>query len=131
MNTPMAPAEMLRVQLRKRQRKAPVMNLVFAPGAGDFLEDDVIAIVTADDSRVYRFRADSVELPNAVKVPYQSVSEYHWITKTTDGRIKAAMKVEHYGTLILETNSGESHQLTGLNQAVFPIMSFFRWWLQK
>jgi len=107
------------------------MNLVFEPGAAEFLEGDVIAVVTADDSRVYRFHADSVELPNAVKVPYSTVSDYHWIAKTGDGRIKAAMKREHYGTLILETKAGESHDMTGLNQAVFPIMSFFRWCLRK
>ena len=131
MNPFMPHAEMLRVQLRKRQRRAPVTNLVFEPEADEFLEEDVIAVVTADDSRIYRFRADSVELPNAVKIRYKDVSDYHWIAKTTDGRLKAAMKLEHYGTLILETNSGESYKMTGLNQAVFPIMSFFRWYLRK
>ena len=131
MNTPMPYAEMLRVQLRKRHRRAPVKNLAFEPGPEGFLEGDIIAIVTADDSSVYRFYADRVELPNSVKVSYDSVSDYHWITKTTEGRIKAAMKQEHYGTLILETKAGESYEMTGLNQAVFPIMSFFRWCLLK
>ena len=107
------------------------MNLVFEAGTGQFLEGDVIAVVTADDSRVYRLRSHSVEFPNAVKVPYDTVSDYHWIAKTRDGNRKAAMKRDHYGTLILETKTGESHEMTGLNQAVFPIMSFFRWCLGK
>ena len=107
------------------------MNMVFEPRTGEFLESDVIAVVTADDSRTYRFRRECVELPDGPNVPYNTVSDYHWIAKTGDGRIKAAMKREHYGTLILETKLGEPHEMTGLNQAVFPIMSFLRWCLRK
>lgn len=122
---------MLRIQLRKTQRSAPLSNVVFESCTGHFLEGDTVAIVTADDGRIYRFGAQALELPSGVRVSYEAISDYHWIAKTKDAMVKAAMKRSHYGTLILETSDGTSCEMTGLNQAVFPIMSFLRWFLKK
>jgi hypothetical protein len=123
-------AEMLEIQFRKALTRRHVLNATFRPAyshpaipTGDA---PLVEVINRRGQGVF-FTASGFTMPERGFVRYDDVARVVWMGRDRDLRRKR----EEFDRIELEFADGSSAKLLDLDQAVFPLLKFFDWMIQR
>jgi hypothetical protein len=124
-------ADMLEIQLRKWIGKQHIPNIRLSPSyshpsvpAGE----PVIAEVIDRSSQRLFFTGSGFTLPGHGFICYDDIVTAKWISSRPD---RFARKREDYDHIEFALRDGSSVTLTDVEQAVFPLLHFFEWMIER
>jgi hypothetical protein len=124
-------ADMVAIQLRKWMARGHVYNVTLRPTyshpsvpAG---ETPVAEVVDLSAQGVF-FTGSGFTLPGHGFIRYDEIMSATWISTRPQGQ---ARKAEDYDHIEFSLRDGSSATLTDVEQAVFPLLRFFRWMLER
>jgi len=123
-------AEMLEIQFRKASTKRHVHNATLRPSyshpAVPVDETPLVEVVDRRGCGIF-FTASGFTMPDRGFVRYDDVERVVWIGHDRDmGR-----KREEFDRIEFEFADGTLAKLLDLDQAVFPLLKFFDWMIQR
>jgi hypothetical protein len=132
MSTPViTAADMIGIQLRKWVARGHVHNVKLKPAyshptipAG---ETPVAEVVDRRGTGVF-FTGSGFTMPGRGFVRYEEVLSANWISGRPE---RLSRKREDFDHIELSLRDGSSATLADLDQAVFPVLRFFQWVLEK
>ena len=126
-------ADMIEIQLRKWIRKRHVHNVKLRPTyshpsvpAGEV----VIAEVIDRSGQGLFFTGTGFTLPGHGFIRYDDIVAAEWISSEPFG-VRAKRKREDYDHIEFSLHDGSSVTLTDVEQAVFPLLRFFGWMIER
>jgi hypothetical protein len=132
MSTPViSNADMVEIQLRKWMARGRVHNVALRPAyshpsvpAGE----TVVAEVIARGGHGVFFTTNGFTLPERGFIPYGDIVSAAWISPRPD---RFARKREDFDHIEFSLRDGSSATLTDVEQAVFPLLRFFQWMIER
>jgi hypothetical protein len=124
-------AEVIESQLRKWMMHGNVQNVRLRPSASHFFlpagEVPVAEVVNRSGQSLF-FCEAGFTLPGRGYIAYEDVDSATWISRSAD---RFARKKEDFDHIEFSLHDGSSATLTDVDQAVFPLLTFFEWLVQK
>ena len=124
---------MLEIQLRKWIGKRHLRNVKLSPSyshpsvpAGE----TVIAEVIDRSSQGLFFTGSGFTLPGHGFIHYDDITSAEWIS-SEPFVVRARRKSEDFDHIEFALRDGSSLTLTDVEQAVFPLLHFFEWMIQR
>jgi hypothetical protein len=124
---------MVEIQLRKWIGKRRVHNVKLRPAyshpslpAGE----TVIAVVVDRDGQGLFFTGSGFTSPGHGFIRYDDIMVAEWISSEPLD-VKATRKREDFDHIEFSLRDGSSVTLADLDQAVFPLLRFFEWMIQR
>jgi hypothetical protein len=123
-------ADMLEIQFRKASTKRYVLNATLRPAyshpAIPTGEAPLVEVINRRGQGVF-FTASGFTMPERGYVRYDDISRVVWMGRDRDLRRKR----EEFDRIEIEFADGSSAKLLDLDQAVFPLLKFFDWMIQR
>jgi len=126
-------AEMLEIQLRKWVDKRGVHNIRLSPAyshpsipAGE----TVVAEVVERSGQSLFFTGRGFTLPGHGFIHYDDITAAEWISSEHFG-VRAKRKTEEFDHIEFVLRYGSSVTLTNIEGAVFPLLHFFKWMIER
>jgi len=127
----MSAAEMVESQLRKWMMHGNVQNVRLRPSASHFSlppgEVPVAEVVNRSGQSVFICET-GFTLPGRGFIPYDELESATWISRSAD---RLARKKEDFDHIEFSLRDGSCATLTDVDQAVFPLLTFFEWLIEK
>jgi hypothetical protein len=126
-------ADMLEIQLRKWIHKRHVPNVKLAPSYSHPsvpTGDAVIAEVVDRKGQGLFFTASGFTLPGRGFISYEEDMAAEWIS-SEPFNVRAKRKREDYDHIELSLRDGSTVTLADVQEAVFPLLHFFQWTVEK
>lgn len=126
-------AEMLEIQLRKWMSKRDVQNVKLHPSYSHPSvpkDETVIAEIIDSASQGLFFTGYGFTLPGHGFIRYEDITESEWIS-AQPLHLRFARKQEDYDHIELSLRNGSSATLKDVGKAVFPLLHFFEWMIEK
>ena|SRR5215469_14863974 len=126
-------ADMVEIQLKKWIGKKYVHNVKLRPAYSHTsvpAGETVIAEVVDRDGQGLFFTSGGFTLPGRGFFRYEDIVGAEWISSEPFA-VKAQRKREDYDHIELALRDGSSITLADVEQAVFPLLRFFDWMIQK
>ncbi len=127
----MSAAEMVETQLRKWMTHGHVENVRLRPSASHFSlpagEVPVAEVINRSGQSVF-FGERGFALPGRGFILYEDVESATWISRSAD---RFARKNEDFDHIEFALRDGSCATLTDVDQAVFPLLTFFEWLVEK
>jgi hypothetical protein len=124
---------MVEIQLRKWIGKRRVHNITLRPGyshpsvpAGE----TVIAEVIDRSGQGLFFTSSGFTLPGQGFIHYSDITAAKWIS-SEPFPARARRKQEDFDHIEFALRNGSSVTLTDVEQAVFPLLHFFKWMIER
>jgi hypothetical protein len=134
MSTPsISNADMVEIQLRKWIGKRHVHNVNLSPAYSHPSVpkgETVIAEVIDRAGKGVFFAGNGFTLPGHGFIHYDDIAAAEWISSKPFG-IMAKRKREDFDHIEFALLDGSSVTLTDVEQAVFPLLSFFKWMIER
>jgi hypothetical protein len=134
MSTPaISNADMVEIQFRKWMSKRQVNNVNLRPSYSHPSVPDgetVIAEVLDRSGQGLFFTGSGFTLPTRGFIYYDDIMAVEWIS-TERFAFKAAHKRENFDHIEFSLRDSASATLTDVDQAVFPLLRFFQWMIEK
>ena len=132
MSTPViSNAEMVEIQLRKWMTRGRIHNVTLRPAyshpsvpAGE----TVVAEVIARSGYGVFLTNNGFTLPDRGFIAYRDVVSAAWISTQPD---RLARKREDFDHIEFSLRDGSPATLTDVEQAVFPLLRFFQWMIER
>jgi hypothetical protein len=132
MATPRVSAgEMLEIQLQKWMTRGHLHNVILKPKRShpSLPKDEILVAEVIDKGgQSYFFTNNGFTLPGRGFVPYQEIKAVKWISFKPDRIRRKADDFDHIEFL---SSDGLQFALTDVEQAVFPLLKFFDWMLER
>jgi hypothetical protein len=132
MTTPkISTGEMIEIQLQKWMTRGHLHNVILKPKRShpSLPKDEILVAEVIDRSgQSYFFTNNGFTLPRKGFVSYQEIKAVKWISFKPDRFKRKAEDFDHIEFLFLD---GSQIALTDVEQAVFPLLKFFEWTLEK
>jgi len=127
----MSAAEMVEGQLRKWMTHGNVQNVRLRPSASHFSlplgEVPAAEVVNRSGQSVF-FGETGFALPGRGFIPYDDIASATWISRSAD---RLARKKEDFDHIEFSLQDGSCAALTDVDQAVFPLLTFFEWLIER
>jgi hypothetical protein len=127
----MSPAEVVESQLRKWMMHGNVQNVRLRPSASHFSlppgEVPVAEVINRSGQSLF-FGEAGFALPGRGYILYQDIESATWISRSAD---RFARKKEDFDHIEFSLQDGSCATLTDVDQAVFPLLTFFEWLVEK
>ena len=126
-----AEAEMVEIQLRKWMTRGEIHNVRLRPICShpSIPADEIVVAEIIDRAgQGIFFTGSGFTLPDRGFVRYKDVESATWISTRPD---RLSRKSEDFDHIELSFRDGSSVTLTDIEQAVFPLLRFFEWMIQK
>jgi hypothetical protein len=123
--------EMVEIQLRKWMAHGHLHNVVLRPKYShpSLPEDEIVVAEVIDRSgQSYFFTNNGFTLHGKGFVAYQEIKTDEWISFKPDRARRKAEDFDYIEFLLLDDSQVK---LTDVEQAVFPLLNFFKWMLNK
>jgi len=123
--------EMVEIQLRKWMARRHLSNVVLKPKHSHPLiprDEVVVAEVIGKDGQSIFFTDNGFNLPGRGFVSYPTIKAVKWISSKPDKLRRKAEGFDHIEFLFFD---GSQAVLTGVEQAVFPLLRFFEWMVES
>ena len=126
-------ADMVEIQLRKWIGKRHVHNVNLSPTPSHPSVppgETVIAEVVDRSGQGLFFTGSGFTLPGHGFIHYDDITAAEWISSEPFG-VRAKRKREDFDHIEFALSDGSSVTLTDVQQAVFPLLRFFEWMIQR
>ena len=123
--------EMVEIQLRKWMTRGHLHNVILKPKRSHPSvpqDETIIAEVIDQSGKSLFFTVNGFTLPGKGFICYREIKAVKWISFKPDRFRRKAEDFDHIEFLLLD---GSQVALTDVEQAVFPLLKFFEWLLQK
>ena len=128
---PISDADMVEIQLRKWMARGHAHNVTLRPTYSHPsvpASETLIAEVVDRSGNGLFFTTNGFTLPDRGFIRYGDIISAAWISKQPD---KLARKREDFDYIELSLRDGSSATLKDLEQAVFPLLRFFQWMIER
>lgn len=126
-------ADMLEIQLRKWIGKRQVPNVKLSPSYSHPsvpVGEDVVAEVIDRGGIGLFFTGGGFTCPGRGFIKYDDIQAAEWISSEPFGS-RAKRKREDYDHIELSLRDGSSVALADVQEAVFPLLRFFEWMIER
>jgi hypothetical protein len=123
--------EMIEIQLQKWMTRGHLHNVILKPNRSlsSLPKGEVLVAEVIDRSgQSYFFTNNGFILLGKGLVSYQEIKAIKWISFKPDRFNRKADDFDHIEFLFLD---GSQVALTDVEQAIFPLLKFFKWMLEK
>jgi len=130
---PITNADMIEIQLRKWIAKRHLQHVKLSPTYSHPalpVGEAAIAEVIDRSGQGLFFTGNGFTLPGRGFIYYDDIVEAEWISSEPFAA-RAARKRDHYDHIVFSLRNGSSATLKDVEQAVFPLLHFFKWMINK
>jgi len=124
---------MVEIQLRKWICKRNIHNVKLSPTCSHPsvpAGETVIAEIVDRSGQGLFFTGSGFTLPGHGFIPYEDITAADWISFEPFG-VKAKRKREDFDHIEFALRDGSSVTLTDVEKAVFPLLRFFEWMIER